>query len=44
MHRVLVALEPDRLGELFNVVLVVDRADFLYVEVLGPLLALYAGP
>lgn len=44
VHGVLVALEPDRLGELLDVVLVVDRADFLYVQVLGPLLTLYAGP
>lgn len=44
VHGVLVALEPDRLGELLNVVLVVDSADFLDVEVLRPLLGLYAGP
>lgn len=44
VHGVLVALEPDRLGELLDVVLVVDRADFLDVKVLRPLLGLYAGP
>lgn len=44
VHGVLVALEPDRLGELLNVVLVVDSADFLDVKVLRPLLGLYAGP